>query len=82
MFRKFVSVQRFEVYAMITPPRKTYVAPIVTRYGAVEEITKAVFWPGSGDILSQIIETLSDGELDVGDGCPNYGGLSQLCTGS
>ncbi len=62
--------------------RKTYVAPIVKRYGAVEELTKAIIWPGSGDILSQIVEALSDGQIDVNDGCPRYGGLSQLCTGS
>ncbi len=67
---------------MANPPRKAYVAPVVTRYGAVEDITKAVIWPGSGDILSQIVEALSDGQVDVNDGCPNYGGLSQLCTGS
>jgi hypothetical protein len=71
-----------EVYDMVNPPRKTYIAPILTRYGAVEEITKAVIWPGSGDILSQIIESLSDGEINVPDGCPEYGALSRLCTGS
>jgi hypothetical protein len=62
--------------------RKTYVPPSVKRYGAVEELTKAIIWPGSGDILSQIVETLSEGQIDVQDGCPTYGWLSQACTGS
>jgi len=57
---------------------KTYVAPKLKRYGPVEEITQAIIWPGSGDIMSQIVEDTTG--RDVQDGCPRF--APGLCTGS
>lgn len=57
--------------------RKTYVAPSLKRYGAMQEITQAVIYPGSGDLLSQLIEDNSN--LDVEDGCKETGWSSYFC---
>lgn len=57
--------------------RKTYTAPTLKRYGAMQEITQAIIYPGSGDILSQIVEdTLG---VDVNDGCSDSGWSSYFC---
>lgn len=69
-----------ESHAMTKHQPKPYVVPTVRRYGAIEEITQAVIWPGSGDILSMVIENQAG--VDVNDGCPRFGPLSRLCTGS
>lgn len=66
--------------AMAKHQPKPYVVPVVRRYGAIEEITQAVLWPGSGDILSMVTESQTG--VDVNDGCPKFGPLSKLCTGS
>lgn len=69
-----------ESHAMAKFPSKPYVVPTLRRYGAVEEITQAVLWPGSGDILSMVTESQTG--TDVNDGCPRFGPLTRLCTGS
>ena len=55
-----------------------YEAPKLTRLGDVESLTQAIFWPGSGDIWSAMVQDA--GLNPPGDGCSRY--LQQYCTGS
>ena len=57
--------------------KKRYEQPRVSVLGNVKDVTHALFWNGSGDILSGFVEDVTG--IDVPDGC---GPLEALCTGS
>lgn len=62
--------------------RLMYTVPKLTVYGRVETLTKAVAFPGSGDLWSQLIE--DGGITPPGNGCDGLPSdlASQICTGS
>jgi hypothetical protein len=59
--------------------KKSYETPVVAALGNVQDVTHALFWSGSGDILSGFVE--ENLGIDVDNGCSDF--TSSFCsTGS
>ena len=68
--------------------QKIYETPQLTVCGSVEEVTRAIFWHGTGDVMSSASINAAENENvvvpdgTVLNGCNDTGWSQDLCSGS